>query len=133
MFEESFDMTFFHEKMTQLDLNPNRGLHMYSAGMLKKFMLIVTLARRPQILILDEPTSGVDPVSRIEMLDLIQEFMENENHTVLFSMHITSDLDKIADYIVLTEKGKILFIKEKEELKAAYKTGDVLPTMEEIM
>lgn len=133
VFEESFDMRFFHEKMTQLDLNQDKVLQMYSAGMLKKFMLIVTLARRPQILILDEPTSGVDPVSRIEMLDLIQEFMENENHTVLFSTHITSDLDKIADYVALTEKGKILFVKEKEELKAAYKTGDVLPTIEEIM
>lgn len=132
-FDECFDMDYFYEKMKQFDLNPNKRLQMYSAGMLKKFMLIITLARRTQIIILDEPTSGVDPVSRIEMLDLIQEFMENENHTVLFSTHITSDLDKIADYVALTEKGKILFLKEKEELKAAYKTGVVLPTIEEIM
>ncbi len=132
-FEPHFDMPYFMEKMASFQLDPEKRLNNYSIGMLKKFMLIVALARKPEILILDEPTSGVDPVSRLEMLDLIQEFMEDENHTVLFSTHITSDLDKIADFVALVDKGKLLFVKEKEALKSDYKTQELLPTVEEIM
>lgn len=93
--------------MVSFQLDPEKRLNNYSIGMLKKFMLVIALARKPEILILDEPTSGVDPVSRLEMLDLIQEFMEDENHTVLFSTHITSDLDKIADFVALVDELRI--------------------------
>lgn len=132
-FEPDFDMTYFLEKMAAFHLDPEKRINNYSVGMLKKFMLIIALARRPEILILDEPTSGVDPVSRLEMLDLIQAFMEDENHTVLFSTHITSDLDKIADFVALVDQGNLLFVKEKEALKSEYKTHELLPTVEEIM
>lgn len=132
-FEPNFDRDYFEKHMRSFQLDPEKRLNGYSAGMLKKFMLIIALARKPEILILDEPTSGVDPVSRLEMLDLIQEFMEDENHTVLFSTHITSDLDKIADFVALVDDGKMLFVKEKEALKEEYQTHEVLPTIEEIM
>lgn len=132
-FEPQFDWTFFDEKMAYFQLDPRKRLNRYSAGMLKKYMLILALARKPDILILDEPTSGVDPVSRVEMLDLIQEFMEDENHTVLFSTHITSDLDKIADYIALVDQGTLSFLEEKEALKLKYKSQELLPSLEDIM
>lgn len=73
----------------------------YSKGMQMKFMLAMVLARDPDILILDEPTAGMDPAARAELMALIQEFMVDEEKTVIFSTHITSDLDKIADYIAL--------------------------------
>jgi ABC-2 type transport system ATP-binding protein len=133
LFEHRFDMQFFEDNMSLFELELDQKLYTYSEGMIKKFMLIIALARRPLILILDEPTSGVDPVSRIQMLDLIQEFMEDEKHTVLFSTHITSDLDKIADYIILIHEGKILFHKEKEELKEEYKAIGAMPDIEDIM
>lgn len=133
LFEPDFDMQFFEDNMSRFELELDQKLNAYSVGMMKKFMLIIALARRPLILILDEPTSGVDPVSRIQMLDMIQEFMEDEKHTVLFSTHITSDLDKIADYIILIHEGKILYHKEKEELKEEYRAIGVLPDMEDIM
>lgn len=131
--EPWFDYEYFSEKMYQMGLNDRTILRKYSTGMLKKFMLILALSRCPEILILDEPTSEVDPVSRAEMLDLIQEFMEDENHTVLFSTHITSDLDKIADYIVMIDDGKIIFSEEKESLKQQFSSKDVLPSIEDIM
>lgn len=132
-FEPDFDTSFFNEQMIRFQLSPNKRLNTYSLGMIKKFMLIIALARKPEVLVLDEPTSGVDPVSRIEMLDLIQGFMEDENHTVLFSTHITSDLDKIADFIALVDKGEVVFVEEKETLKSTYKSQEFLPTLEEIM
>ncbi|RDU23573.1 ATP-binding cassette domain-containing protein [Anaerosacchariphilus polymeriproducens] len=131
--EPWFSYEYFSEKMFQLKLDDKMKLRKYSNGMLKKFMLILALSRRPEILILDEPTSEVDPVSRVEMLDMIQEFMEDENHTVLFSTHITSDLDKIADYVTMIQDGKILFSDEKESLKKQFSSGVNLPSIEEIM
>lgn len=133
LFEQNFDMQFFEKNMARFELKPDQKLYSYSEGMLKKLMLVIALARRPKILILDEPMSGVDPVSRIQMLDLIQEFMEDEDHTVLFSTHITLELDKIADYIILIHEGKVLLHREKEELKEEYKSVVALPDMENIM
>ena len=68
-------------------------------------------------MLLDEATSGLDPVMRDDVLALLQEFVMNENHSVLLSSHITSDLDKIADYIIFIHEGKVLFIKSREELE----------------
>jgi ABC-2 type transport system ATP-binding protein len=79
------------------------------------------MATKPQTLVLDEPTSGIDPVDRAEILDILQEFMMDENHTLLLSTHITSDLDKIADYITLIDNGQIVFSKSKDELQDEYR------------
>lgn len=81
--------------------------------MQKKFSLILGLCQNANILILDEPTSGIDPFDRNEIVGLIQEYMLSENHTVLFSTHITEDLDKIADYIVMMENGRITLSEDK--------------------
>ena len=70
--------------------------------------------------LMDEATSGLDPVMRDEILEILQEFLEDEDHAVLMSTHITSDLDKIADHIVLLHEGRVMFQKTKEELDLNY-------------
>ncbi|WKY43839.1 ABC transporter ATP-binding protein [Eubacteriaceae bacterium ES2] len=88
----------------------------YSKGMKMKLQIAVALAHDPKLLILDEATSGLDPVAREEMMDIFQEFIQNEEKAVLMSSHITSDLDKIADYIVFIHDGKVVLQEEKESL-----------------
>ena len=87
-----------------------------SRGMKIKLMLAVALSHQAKILILDEPTSGLDPAMRDELVDIILDFMEKPDHTVLFSTHITQVLDRIADYIVFIDQGKIVFEGSKDEL-----------------
>jgi ABC-2 type transport system ATP-binding protein len=131
--EPWFDDKFFCEKMELMKLDKNMKIKSFSKGMLKKLMLIIALSRKPNILILDELTSEIDPISRIEILDLLQEFMENENNTILFSTHITSDLDKIADYIIMIDDGSILIFEEKDALKHNFNVNGSLPEIETIM
>ena len=88
----------------------------------------------PEVLLLDEPTSGADPVTRRHILELLQMFMENESHSILFSTHLTEDLDRIADRIVLIDNGRILLNEEKEAMKQRFaRNEDHLPAIEEIM
>jgi ABC-2 type transport system ATP-binding protein len=89
--------------------------------MQRKYCLILALSQGADILILDEPTSGVDPFDRGEVVSLIQEFMLDESKTVLFSTHITEDLDKIADYIVMMDNGKVVIDEDKETLTENYR------------
>ena len=85
-----------------------------------KLEFAAALSHHPKLLILDEATSGLDPVFRDEILDILREFTENEGHAVLMSSHITSDLDKIADYIAYLHEGKIQFIKTYDEIRSDY-------------
>ena len=88
----------------------------YSRGMKMKLAIVVALSHSPKLLILDEATSGLDPIVRDEMLDIFNEFTRDETHSVLLSSHITSDLEKICDYIAFIHKGKLLFSEEKDRL-----------------
>lgn len=116
-----FDMDKWKFYMDKFGLDRRKQVGQYSKGMQMKFMLSLVFARNAQVLILDEPTAGMDPAARAELMDMIQEFMmENEDRTVLFSTHITSDLDKIADYIVLMEDGRVVLTEEKDELMLHY-------------
>ena len=120
-FYRDFDMDKWKYYMERFNLNPKKQVGHYSKGMQMKFMLSMVFARNAEVLILDEPTAGMDPAARAELMDMIQEFMmENEDRTVLFSTHITSDLDKIADYIVLMEDGRVVLTEEKDELMLHY-------------
>jgi ABC-2 type transport system ATP-binding protein len=83
-------------------------------------MLSVALSHDAKLLILDEPTSGLDPVARDELMDLLQDFVSDDSRAVLFSTHITSDLEKIADYITFINDGRIVFTGEKDELLERY-------------
>lgn len=85
-----------------------------------KLSIAVALAHHPRLLILDEATSGLDPVMRDDILDMFLDFVQDEEHSILVSSHITSDLEKVADYIVFIHKGKIIFAKSKDELLENY-------------
>ena len=80
-----------------------------------KLMLAIALSHKAEVLIIDEPTSGLDPSMREEFIEIISDYMQNDNHTVLFSTHITQDLEAIADYIVFVDDGKIVLSLEKYE------------------
>lgn len=133
-FEPWFDREQFKVWMKRFQLPLDRPATEYSAGMKKVFSLIFTICRGPEVLLLDEPTSGVDPVTRRQMLEVLQEFMEDETHAILFSTHLTEDLDKIADRVVLIENGKIVLDEEKEQLKARFSgIKGRMPAIDEIM
>ena len=92
----------------------------YSSGMKMKLKIAVALAHHPRLLILDEPTSGLDPVARNEILDIFQEFIQDEEHGIFVSSHITSDLEHIADYITFINNGEIIFTKTRDDLLENY-------------
>ena len=85
-----------------------------------KLSLVLAFAHHPKLLILDEPTSGLDPVVRDDLLDLFLEFVQDEEHAILISTHITSDLEKVADYVTFLHAGKLLLSKPKDELLWQY-------------
>ena len=88
----------------------------FSKGMKMKLSIICAMAHKPKLLILDEATTGLDPVVRDEMLDLFLEFIQDEECSIFFSSHITSDIQKIADYVILIHQGKIIFEEQKDDL-----------------
>lgn len=106
-----------------------------SRGMKIKLMLSIALSHNAELLILDEPTSGLDPSMREEFVEVISDYMQDDNHTVLFSTHITQDLETIADYIVFIDNGEIVLALEKEEfinyfmiLKCGLESQNILDT-----
>ena len=106
--------------LKKLSLPLDKSFGEYSRGMKMKLGIASALSHRAKLLILDEATSGLDPVMRDEILEILQEFLQDENRAVLMSTHITSDLDKIADHIVLLHQGRVMFQKTKEELDLNY-------------
>ena len=112
---ENWDSKSFYAYLDKFALDRRKKVEELSRGMKIKLMLAVALSHKAKILILDEPTSGLDPAMRDELVDMILDFMENEDNTVLFSTHITQDLDRIADYIVFIDEGKIVFEGTKDE------------------
>lgn len=113
---DRWDADTYYAYLDKFRLEKEKKVCELSRGMKIKLMLAVALSHHAKILILDEPTSGLDPAMRDELVDMILDFMENPDHTVLFSTHITQDLDRIADYIVFIDQGKIVFEGSKDEL-----------------
>ncbi len=119
-FYRTWDEKLYFKYIEHFKLPENKMSKEFSSGMKIKLKIIVALAHHPKLLILDEPTSGLDPIARNEILDLFQEFIQNEEHSILVSSHITSDLEHIADYITLINNGEIVLSKLKDELIEQY-------------
>ena len=117
---KSWDEQLFFKYLKDFSLNENMLIKNLSKGMKKKLEIITALAHHPKLLILDEPTSGLDPIVRKEILDIFLDFIENGENSILFSSHITSDIESIADYIVFIDNGKLVFDKEKDDILDIY-------------
>lgn len=117
---QNWDEPLFYSYLEQFQIPKNSPLKSCSKGMRKKIEIATALSHHPELLILDEPTSGLDPVVRAEILDIFLNFIQDENHTILLSTHITSDLEHIADYIVFLDKGKIIVQEDKDTLQEEY-------------
>lgn len=115
-----WDKSLFFGFVRKFNLPSQKIIKNYSRGMKMKLSTAIALSHNAKLLLLDEATSGLDPVVREEILDLLLDFMQDENHTILISSHILSDLEKVADYIAFIDKGKILFMETKDELKENY-------------
>ena len=113
---KNWDTTLFNDYLSEFGINFNQPLKTMSKGMRKKVEIATSLAHKPKLLILDEPTSGLDPVVRNEVLEIFQKFVSDEEHTILFSTHITSDLEHIADKIIFIDKGQIVLNELRDEI-----------------
>ncbi len=116
----SWDQALFSKLLDQMEVPLSKKIKTFSKGMKMKLSIAVALAHHPKLLILDEATNGLDPVMRDDILDIFLDFVQDEEHSILVSSHITSDLEKVADYIVFIHKGKIIFSKSKDELLENY-------------
>lgn len=114
---DSWDENRFFQYLGEFNIDKDLKVKELSRGMKIKLMLAIALSHSAKLLILDEPTSGLDPSMRDEFVGLISKFMKEEDNTVLFSTHITQDLEVIADYIVFIDSGEIVLAKEKDEFK----------------
>lgn len=115
-----WDSGLFRRYLKEFGLPEGKIIKEYSRGMKMKLSIAAALSHHPALLILDEPTSGLDPLVRDEILDLFLDFLQDEEHAVILSSHITSDLDKVADTIALLHEGKLLFHEEKDALRESY-------------
>lgn len=120
-FYSKWNDDLFYQHLKDFDLRANQIIKKLSKGMKMKFALAIALSHHADLIIMDEPTSGLDPIFRREILDVIYNIMQNEEKSIFFSTHITSDLDQIADYITYINKGEIVFSKSMEEIMDNYK------------
>ena len=117
---QSWDEQTYISLLQQFSLPPDKHIKQFSKGMKMKLAISAALSHHSKLLILDEATSGLDPVVRDDILDMLLDFVQDEEHSILVSSHITSDLEKIADYIVVIHAGKVIFSRPKDELIEQY-------------
>ena len=115
-FYKNWDEDLYNYYLKKFDINENKVYKESSKGQQKKFELIITLAHHPKVIIMDEPTANLDPLVRNEFMEVLQEHIAKDGVTVFYSTHITSDLDKVGDYLVFIYKGKIILNSDKESI-----------------
>ena len=121
LYYANFNEATFNQYLDQFEVPSHIKIKHMSQGMKVKLSLAVALSHDAKLLILDEPTSNLDPTFRVALLKIFQELMLDENKTILFSTHITSDLEAIADYIAYIQKGSLLFMEEKDVILDSYR------------
>jgi ABC-2 type transport system ATP-binding protein len=119
-FYKDWDEKVFMNLVDQFELPLKKTLKKFSRGMVMKAAIAIALSHHADLIVMDEPTSGLDPVFRRELLDLLYELLQSEKKSILFSTHITSDLERIADYITFINRGKIVFSKAKDDVFENY-------------
>lgn len=117
---QNWDTSTYQALVQRMDLPEKKPFKDYSRGMKMKLGIAIALSHHCKLLLLDEATSGLDPVVRDDVVDMLSEFTRNENHSILISSHIVSDLEKLCDYIAFLHKGKLLLWEEKDVLLAEY-------------
>lgn len=117
---ENWDSVLFFTYLERFHIPINKKIKTFSRGMTMKLSISVALSHKARLLILDEATAGLDPVVREEMLDVFLEFVEDENNSILISSHISSDLEKISDYVTFIDSGKIILTEKKDTLIYEY-------------
>lgn len=111
----------FIDYMERFSLNPKQKINTLSKGMRMKYALALALSHKAELLIMDEPTSGLDPLVRSQLLNILKDYMGKGGKGVFFSTHITSDLEKIADMLIMIDGGEIVFQEEKDQLLDSYR------------
>ena len=119
-FYNEWDDARYKELCERFEIDQNKKFKQLSAGMKVKYSVAVAMSHNPKLLILDEPTSGLDPAARDDLVLLFQEFVEDGAHSILFSTHITSDLEKCADYITYIKQGQILASTDRDSFRESY-------------
>ncbi|AIO18836.1 ABC transporter ATP-binding protein YtrB [Candidatus Izimaplasma bacterium HR1] len=117
----NFDLKLFDELIKRFNIDLKKRVSSLSLGMQKKLMLILAISVHPTTLLLDEPLIGIDPIDKQEFINIIQSYMENEKHSIIWSSHQIDDVQKIADYIAFMNEGEIVLFEDKETLLDKYK------------
>jgi len=119
-FYSEWNESLFQDYLHRFEINQEHRIKNLSKGMKMKFSLAVALSHNAQLIIMDEPTSGLDPIVRQEVLEILQNLIIDEKKSILFSSHISTDVEQIADYITFINKGKIVFSESKEYINDNY-------------